>query len=749
MSDRRKPLDVPYLVAFFIVANSGAGCRWLYFIPSGGSLMPFLSWAAKHLRLLPSLPGVLLLQSIIFLVDVSVPLGPSIWMLYLFPLWLSAADPQRARSRVLITKASCTGLIVLGYLWSPPGAPPWMDASNRALGIMIGWCVAVILLRAAHQRCEQRRIEQALRESEEHFRAIYEQAAIGIIRIGLDARVLDINCALCRILGYPRTELVNRPYHELLHPEDLDREQTLIDRLVRGEIDRYALETRYVHKDGHAVWSRVTSSLVKRADGVPQGRIAVVEDVSERKRAEEALREADERQRKLLCAGLTLAESLEYDKTLNVIADLMVPEHADWCFIDLLQEGTPVCERVAVRCSDPARRGYAEEFQRNYAPDLTRPHPIRRTVETGHTEYNFTVGEDWIEPYARDARHAFLLQQIEVAAVIIVPLKVQRRVAGTFSLVASRWSGRRFSQKDVEFAEEIGRRASLALEHAMLHRHVQRLLVEAEQRERELREKQQQLIQAAKLASIGQLASGVAHELNNPLNNIGLFAGNLLDAFKETRRHRDRKSVIETLQMIERQVRKATDIITQLRTFSRSAGSVKRPINLHDVIFASLKLMQEPLRLSDIAVCLRLTSEHPTILGNEIQLEQVFLNLITNARDAMKEAATRRLVITTEVQENDVTIRVEDTGAGIVPADLPRIFDPFFTTKDVGHGTGLGLSISYGIIQDHQGEISVQSTPGQGSVFLIRLPLAETVAGVTTGPSPHTLGSAGLKKTAG
>jgi len=188
-----------------------------------------------------------------------------------------------------------------------------------------------------------------------------------------------------------------------------------------------------------------------------------------------------ERERKLMAAGLALAESIDLDKTLARLADLMVPEHADWCLIDLIQERGSICKRVAVRTSRPDKEPYAVEFQQNYAPDLARPHPMLRAARTGQTDYDLDLGDDWIEPRARDARHAFLLAQMEATALIIVPLHMQGRVAGTFSLVASRWSGRRYTGEDVRFAEEIGRRASIALENAALH---QRLRLELEERER-------------------------------------------------------------------------------------------------------------------------------------------------------------------------------------------------------------------------------------------------------------------------
>src|SRR2546430_3709192 len=133
--------------------------------------------------------------------------------------------------------------------------------------------------------------------------------------------------------------------------------------------------------------------------------------------------------------------------------------------------------------------------------------------------------------------------------------------------------------------------------------------------------------------------------------------------------------------------------------------------------------MHQQLRLREIKVTVELSSEEPVVLGNPIQLEQVFVNLLTNARDAMADSPRKAIRISTSAGSADVEVVVRDTGHGIPPGLEQRIFDPFFTTKDVGKGTGLGLSITYGIIKEHGGAISVASTPGEGATFLIQLPL--------------------------
>ena len=250
---------------------------------------------------------------------------------------------------------------------------------------------------------------------------------------------------------------------------------------------------------------------------------------------------------------------------------------------------------------------------------------------------------------------------------------------------------------------------------------------EMQQREQELRDKQEQLVQAGKLATLGELTTGVAHELNNPLNNTGLFVGNAIDFIELG--VPDKGPIVRELRHALQQVGKATEIISHLRTFGRAAPVSREPISLRPVIERALSLVQEQLRLHEIEVTLDLGPEEPVVVGNPIQLEQVFINLLTNARDAVADSPRKAIRISSSVGPAAVEVAFADSGPGIPPGLEQRIFDPFFTTKEVGKGTGLGLSITYGIVKEHGGTISVVSRPGEGATFLIHLPLATQVRG--------------------
>ena len=246
---------------------------------------------------------------------------------------------------------------------------------------------------------------------------------------------------------------------------------------------------------------------------------------------------------------------------------------------------------------------------------------------------------------------------------------------------------------------------------------------EMERREQELRDKQEQLVQAGKLATLGELTTGVAHELNNPLNNIGLYVGNVIDRLRLGEDAAE--PLLGDLEKAMEQVQKATEIISHLRTFGRAARVSIELVDVDDVIERSLLLVQEQLRLRGIEVELELCPDELLVLANPIQLEQVFINLLTNARDALADSKHNTIRIASNRNDEQITIAFSDTGPGI-PLELQqRIFDPFFTTKEVGTGTGLGLSITYSILKEYGGDISVSSRPSKGATFLIELPFAD------------------------
>src|SRR5213078_3987908 len=242
---------------------------------------------------------------------------------------------------------------------------------------------------------------------------------------------------------------------------------------------------------------------------------------------------------------------------------------------------------------------------------------------------------------------------------------------------------------------------------------------------------QEQLIQSEKMSAIGQLVSGVAHELNNPLAGISAFAQLLL---AEKRFPPDQRTAAET---IYSEARRASRIVQNLLTFARQHKAEKVPTALNQVLDDTLELRGYELRVRGIDVRREYDESLPDTMADAHQLQQVFLNLITNAEQAMEKSDGHhhRLTVSTRRATDAVRIEIEDTGGGIPPNLVERIFNPFFTTKPTGSGTGLGLSISLGIVREHEGKIWAENATQGGARFVIELPV---VAPRATGDFPST-----------
>jgi len=227
---------------------------------------------------------------------------------------------------------------------------------------------------------------------------------------------------------------------------------------------------------------------------------------------------------------------------------------------------------------------------------------------------------------------------------------------------------------------------------------------------------EEQMVQTEKLTSLGLLAAGVAHEVNTPLAVISNYIQMLA---KQIPSDDPRQKTIER---IVKQTFRASEIVNNLLNFSRTGAAEFVEVDLNSVLDETLTLVQHPLKTAQVKVIKNYTEQLPLMLGSITRLQQVFLNLFMNARDAMPGGGM--LEVRTGAQNGSVEVEVTDTGSGISPENLHRIFDPFFTTKATGRGTGLGLSVSYGIIKEHAGKVDVRSAPGKGTSFRLEFPVA-------------------------
>jgi PAS domain S-box-containing protein len=253
-------------------------------------------------------------------------------------------------------------------------------------------------------------------------------------------------------------------------------------------------------------------------------------------------------------------------------------------------------------------------------------------------------------------------------------------------------------------------------EHERMRRELDHLR-ENERMRRELEETQRQLLQAEKIASLGRLAAGVAHEVNNPLAGVLIYADMLMKELEGKERWR------QDLQEIINQTLRCKQIVARLLEFSRQSLDERVLFDINEIIGHCVQLLQHQSLFHNIEIVEDLGTDLPQILGNPGELEQVFTNLMLNATDAMEGKGRITISSVSELEAKQVVLTFADTGPGISPEVREKIFEPFFTTKPVGVGTGLGLSVVYGVIHRHGGSIEVDSTPGHGATFVIRLPL--------------------------
>jgi len=275
--------------------------------------------------------------------------------------------------------------------------------------------------------------------------------------------------------------------------------------------------------------------------------------------------------------------------------------------------------------------------------------------------------------------------------------------------------------------QDITKRKKMEKERVRLIKKLQKKNKELLTSNQELKEVTLQLVQSEKMSALGELTAGVAHELNQPLNGIKIISQSLLRDIEKDRFEQD--TLGEELSEIVNQVNKMAEIIDHMRIFTRkSEGILEEMIDLNTVVEGPFKLLNQQLKSHNIEVVTELAPALPKLMGDPIRLEQVFMNLITNARNATDSGGkeNRRIEIRTYEVDNrkEVAAEVRDNGGGI-PEDLKdKIFQPFFTTTDPGKGTGLGLSVSGKIVEEHRGRIELESEEGKGSTFRVILPIA-------------------------
>ena len=327
-----------------------------------------------------------------------------------------------------------------------------------------------------------------------------------------------------------------------------------------------------------------------------------------------------------------------------------------------------------------------------------------------------------------DAAEDRVLQRLagpsqQIGSAICAPLKHKGHVAGLFLLGSLTYKDS-FDQRDAELLAIFADQVAIALENARLFQNLEKSLAE-------LKETQAKMIQTSKMAAVGQLSAGVAHELNNPIVGILGYSQYALEKVKakkpEELTTEDIEGYIKYLGYIEQESQRCKVIIQNLLNFSRKSTAEMQSVDINKILEETFTFTAHQLEMHNVKLEHDLADDVQQITGNASQLQQVFTNIIINAQKAMKEGGSLRVTSRMNGRGREdgpaVEIKFADTGCGIAADVLPKVFDPFFTTRRVGEGTGLGLSLSHGIVKTHGGDISVESTLGLGTTFTVVLPV--------------------------
>ena len=564
--------------------------------------------------------------------------------------------------------------------------------------------------------------EKSLRESEGRYRALIEQAAVGVAEIEMETgRFLTVNRRLCELVGMTEGEMLATTFPAITHPEDLHLHEGKTAMLLAGEIGHYSLEKRYLRKDGAVIWVNITVSPLWKPGEKPGRNMIVVEDITERKRADEERRRNQEIAERL---AREMAIIAEIGRVVGSTLDInQVFERVDAEVRNLIPY-----DRLLVNL-----RKNDEEFIVVYSSGVYNP---GRRLSDSYSINGTTTG------IVMATRSGILIQPADAEEIrdqypnlyatfktglrstMSVPLISVDRVIGSLTFRSK--IPEAYTEQDLRLAERIGMQVAGAIANAQLFKD----LINTE---KSLRESEEHLQRAEKMEALGQLAGGVAHDLNNVLGIMSGYSELLLEEIPEG--HRSRRRVEKILQSTE----KGAAIIEDLLTLARRGVAASEVINLNSVVSDFLKApVFEKTRDRHPRVTFRTERDNNLldIKGSPVHLEKTLMNLVSNAAESI--TGKGEVTIRTEsryldkpvigydaVKEGDYAVlTVSDTGMGIPAENREKIFEPFYTKKTMGRsGTGLGLAIVWGTVRDHNGYIDVQTEVGKGSTFTLYFPV--------------------------
>ncbi|HYL64970.1 MAG TPA: ATP-binding protein [Candidatus Methylomirabilis sp.] len=530
------------------------------------------------------------------------------------------------------------------------------------------------------------------KRAEEKYRTLVSSVQEGVFISTPQGRFLDFNEAMMRMSGFEtREEMLAADIPSMMYANPGDRERLKKLLQEHGTVADFEFEMR--RKDGEIRTVLESSIAVKDAVGNVTAYQGFLLDITERKHAEQEIRRRNRELLVLNSIGQTLMESMDLNdslhRTLRQMAELF---NLDACALYLFDETETKIRRVTAV-------GHRSEYARSFPPVALKPELLQH-IKAVHATFLSVQGLP-LPPVFRDAQ-----RREELVSAYVVVLWAKDRVIGGLT-VGSR-TPKDFSPADINLLVAVGGLLSNAIERSKLYD-------EARQAYENLRRTQEQLLHSEKMAAVGQLISGVAHELNNPLTAI-LGYSQLLTSSGQIG-----PQGIEYSDKLYKQAQRTHRIVQNLLSFARQHKPERVPVQLNLVLEETLGLRDYDLRMNHIRVHLELARDLPLTAADPHQLQQVFLNMVNNAVDAILEnAQDGDLWVKTGRNGDRLYIEFTDSGPGV--KDASRVFDPFYTTKPVGKGTGLGLSICYGIITEHGGSIRVRNEPPRGASFTIELP---------------------------
>ncbi|MDQ3135384.1 MAG: GAF domain-containing sensor histidine kinase, partial [Acidobacteriota bacterium] len=424
---------------------------------------------------------------------------------------------------------------------------------------------------------------------------------------------------------------------------------------------------------------------------VSANRCKIARDISERKRAEQA-------QRFLAEASRELASSLDYQTTLTRVARMAVPALADWCTVDVVEDGA--LKRLTVAHVDPAKVEWASELQKHYPDDPNAQQGVPNVLRTGKTELYPEIPDALLAAAAKDAEHLRLMREIGFTSAIVTPLVAHGRTLGAISFITTE-SGRRYGPEDVALAENLAARAALAIDNARLYG--------AAQNSNRLKD---------------EFLATLSHELRTPLTAI-LGWANLLRAGRL-----DEKSTTNALETVERNARAQSQLIDDLLDVSRIiTGKLRldvRQVDPGSFIESAIEALRPAAEAKAVRIQKVMDTGVISVAGDPARLQQVVWNLLSNAIKFTPKGG--RVQVRLERINSHIEIAVSDTGAGIKAEFLPHVFERFRqadqnTTRQHG-GLGLGLAIVRHLVELHGGTVEAESQgEGQGATFIVKLPI--------------------------